>query len=140
MILILLTLQVTSTPYQNDYTGEGYATLNPDSSPAKITIQKGLALMMVKWPDAILKISIPGVLSSPIQLAAKNNYSLFTFADNAIVDIVFNSEVTYFVIQCPQYSSIEGATQHFSNYQINTISLNSISKDQYFSVFGKYKM
>ena len=140
MILILLTLQVTSTPYQKDYTGEGYATLNPDSSPAKITIQKGLALMMVKWPDAILKISIPGVLSSPIQLAAKNNYSLFTFADNAIVDIVFNSEVTYFVIQCPQYSSIEGATQHFSNYQSNTISLNSISKDQYFSVYGKYKM
>ena len=140
MILILLTLKVTSTPYQKDYTAEGYAKLSSDESPAKITLKKGLALMMVNWPDAILKISIPGVLSSPIQLAAKNKYSLFTFADNATIDIVFKTQVSYFVIGCPQYQSMKGATQYISNYQNIKISEESASKDQYFSVFNKYKM
>ena len=96
--------------------------------------------MMVEWPDASLQISIPGYLSSPVTFVRKDGYSLFTFSNEALVTIKFNTRITYFVSKCPQKKSSQGGIQLISNMKYNTLNANGIAKDFYYSLFNQYKM
>lgn len=140
MFFLLFIIQGISDPYSQDYKAEGFNTLSSTQSPARITLTKGLALMMVSWPDAELTINIPNVLVNPVKLTSKDGYSLFTFANSSVVEMKFSTEVSYFVIECPQFNSYGGAIQFCSNLKQNQYSISKARYDLYYSVFGPYTM
>ncbi|KAK8886284.1 hypothetical protein M9Y10_041746 [Tritrichomonas musculus] len=137
MFFLSLLIQALSEPFEETYEGDGYATLPASRSPATLTIKNGHALMMVEWPDAIIKISHSG-LGTPKTLTHLDGYSLFTFNNAAIVEMTFKSTTSFYVVQCPQENSNQGAIQYFSNVRKNSYSSDGIAKDIYFSLFGIY--
>ena len=134
-MLLLLILNIVKN-YDSD--NEGYGTYS--TSPATLKLSKGHALMMIYWPDATMKISIPNEFSRTVTVTPKNGYSLFTFKDPATITITFSSKISYFVSSCPQANSKSGAWQYFTNGGSYTSDMTSVKKDLYFSIAQPYKI
>ena len=135
MFYLLIFTLAKSYNFEEDYTDESYNSLEPIESPAKLTFQNGLSLMMVEWPDAILNISIPYSFSESVILTRKSGLSYFTFKDPAIVILTFSSNTSYFVTRSPQVRSMHGAYQHIANSQNHLFNEGSEQKDIYFVFF-----
>lgn len=136
MLFILWMYQVRSY----DFTNEAYRTLYPSDSPFTCSIQKGLALMMVNWGDAAMKMSIPNALRTPVRITSDDGYSLFTFKDPAEITMTFSTSISFYIASCPQKSSKNGAIQYLYNGNSAKFTLSKLSKDVYFSSCSPYSL
>lgn len=136
MLFILWMYQVRSY----DFTAEVYATLSPSASPFTCSIQKGLALMMVNWGNAVMNMSIPNDLGTPVRITSDDGYSLFTFKDPAEITMKFSTSISFYIASCPQKSSKNGAIQYLFNGKSATFTPEKYKQDVYFSSFSPYSL
>lgn len=140
MILLLIIKFIQSKSSTFSFDCEISGELQSEDSPTTLNIKKGFGLILTFWPDATIKISIQGIISSPIILTKEDKYSVFTFANDASVEITFQTSVKFAQFKCPQYKSLGNVLQYVSNVPNPSFSLDENKFDTYFSIFGLYNI
>lgn len=114
--------------------------LDPSQSPFTFHLQKDFNLVMVKWTDAMLTISIEDESKTTKTISIQDGYSIFAFSDNATIEMSFKMPTVFFVTEGP-YNLKHGKGNN--TYLItNECSVISLYRDTYadylYSLYGYY--
>ena len=91
-----------------------------------LTIDAGVALMMVEWPDATLTINIPSAGVNDLKINKQARVSLFTFANSGNINIDFKSKLSLFYFPSPYLSTLKGASIFATNMKSSELNLDHV--------------
>lgn len=140
MFLLCFLFEVNSISHSDTISAgaSGYTEVPENYDEINLNIAAGEGLMMVEWANSPLTISIPDIGVANQHFVNSMGYSLFTFKNDARVNIKVNSKITYFYFPGPHIQT-GAAYQFISNYKSNDIKVNT-NYDLYFGTYGKYDL